>query len=124
MAGAQCCVAGAIFGSLVCGCAVGPDFRPPAPPGTSGYTATALPLETLASPGAKEVSQRLAGGMLSSTLLAIPFVPVFYVVMDSVSERLQKWRNRRKSAGPEGKEPPEAKVGEGGKEAGSDANEL
>ena len=79
--------------------------------------------------GAGAASQRalgtvVFGGMLSSTLLAIPFVPVFYVVMDSVSERLQKWRNRRKSAGPGRKEPPEAKVGEGGKEAGSDANEL
>ena len=58
----QCCLAGAIVGSLVCGCAVGPDFRPPAPPGTSGYTATALPLETPASPGAKEVPQRLVPG--------------------------------------------------------------
>jgi HAE1 family hydrophobic/amphiphilic exporter-1 len=30
------------------------------------------------------------GGMLASTLLAIPFVPVFYVIMERVSERLRK----------------------------------
>ncbi|MCL4500961.1 MAG: multidrug efflux RND transporter permease subunit [Deltaproteobacteria bacterium] len=30
------------------------------------------------------------GGMLSSTLLAIPFVPVFYVITQSLSERRQK----------------------------------
>jgi hypothetical protein len=30
------------------------------------------------------------GGMLSSTLLAIPFVPVFYVLMERVSERLRR----------------------------------
>jgi AcrB/AcrD/AcrF family len=28
------------------------------------------------------------GGMLASTLLAIPFVPVFYIVMQGVGERL------------------------------------
>jgi HAE1 family hydrophobic/amphiphilic exporter-1 len=30
------------------------------------------------------------GGMLASTLLAIPFVPVFYVIMERLSERLRK----------------------------------
>ena len=30
------------------------------------------------------------GGMLASTLLAIPFVPVFYIVMQHVRERLGK----------------------------------
>jgi hydrophobic/amphiphilic exporter-1 (mainly G- bacteria), HAE1 family len=30
------------------------------------------------------------GGMLASTLLAIPFVPVFYVITQQLSERLQK----------------------------------
>lgn len=34
------------------------------------------------------------GGMLSSTLLAIPFVPVFYVIMQGLSER----RNREESS--------------------------
>jgi hydrophobic/amphiphilic exporter-1 (mainly G- bacteria), HAE1 family len=33
------------------------------------------------------------GGMLASTLLAIPFVPVFYVLLESVSER---WKGRRR----------------------------
>jgi HAE1 family hydrophobic/amphiphilic exporter-1 len=42
--------------------------------------------------GAGAASQRdigtvVFGGMLSSTLLAIPFVPVFYVVMENLSER-------------------------------------
>ena len=42
--------------------------------------------------GAGAASQRdigtvVFGGMLSSTLLAIPFVPVFYVVMERLSER-------------------------------------
>ena len=30
------------------------------------------------------------GGMLASTLLAIPFVPVFYVITQRFSERRQK----------------------------------
>ncbi len=42
--------------------------------------------------GAGAASQRaigtvVFGGMLSSTLLAIPFVPVFYVIMQGLSER-------------------------------------
>jgi len=32
------------------------------------------------------------GGMIASTLLAIPFVPVFYVLLESMSERLRKGR--------------------------------
>ena len=48
--------------------------------------------------GAGAASQRaigtvVFGGMLSSTLLAIPFVPVFYVIMQNLSER----RTRRNS---------------------------
>ncbi|MGD0827853.1 MAG: multidrug efflux RND transporter permease subunit [Desulfobaccales bacterium] len=44
--------------------------------------------------GAGAASQRaigtvVFGGMLSSTFLAIPFVPVFYVIMQSLSERLR-----------------------------------
>jgi HAE1 family hydrophobic/amphiphilic exporter-1 len=30
------------------------------------------------------------GGMLASTLLAIPFVPVFYVLLEGMSERLKR----------------------------------
>jgi HAE1 family hydrophobic/amphiphilic exporter-1 len=37
------------------------------------------------------------GGMLSSTLLAIPFVPVFYVGMERLSERLRKVKSSSKS---------------------------
>jgi len=42
--------------------------------------------------GAGSASQRalgtvVFGGMLSSTLLAIPFVPVFYVLLERLSER-------------------------------------
>jgi HAE1 family hydrophobic/amphiphilic exporter-1 len=45
--------------------------------------------------GAGGASQRaigtvVFGGMLASTLLAIPFVPVFYVVMERLSERRSK----------------------------------
>ncbi|MFA4901831.1 MAG: multidrug efflux RND transporter permease subunit [Desulfobaccales bacterium] len=50
--------------------------------------------------GAGAASQRaigtvVFGGMLSSTLIAIPFVPVFFVIMQSLSER----RARRNSGG-------------------------
>jgi HAE1 family hydrophobic/amphiphilic exporter-1 len=52
--------------------------------------------------GAGGASQRaigtvVFGGMLSSTLLAIPFVPVFYVLMERLSERLRKDRFSSKS---------------------------
>jgi HAE1 family hydrophobic/amphiphilic exporter-1 len=30
------------------------------------------------------------GGMIASTLLAIPFVPVFYVLLEGMSERLRR----------------------------------
>jgi len=62
--------------------------------------------------GAGAASQRalgtvVFGGMLSSTFLAIPFVPVFYVLMDRASEQLRKWRKRGKPSGgePEANEP-------------------
>ena len=56
--------------------------------------------------GAGAASQRalgtvVFGGMLSSTFLAIPFVPVFYVLMDRASEQLRKWRKRGKPSGGE-----------------------
>jgi len=35
------------------------------------------------------------GGMLSSTLLAIPFVPVFFVIMQRLEDR---WKRRRVGA--------------------------
>jgi HAE1 family hydrophobic/amphiphilic exporter-1 len=52
--------------------------------------------------GAGAASQRaigtvVFGGMLSSTLLAIPFVPVFYVIFESLSERFLKTRGKETS---------------------------
>ena len=49
----------------------------------------------LTADGAGSASQQslgtvVFGGMLASTLLAIPFVPVFYIMMQRVSERLGK----------------------------------
>lgn len=46
------------------------------------------------SAGQRAIGTVVFGGMLSSTLLAIPFVPVFYVVMESLSERLKKGKKR------------------------------
>ncbi|MGO9313523.1 MAG: efflux RND transporter permease subunit [Syntrophobacteraceae bacterium] len=52
--------------------------------------------------GAGSASQRalgtvVFGGMLSSTLLAIPFVPVFYVLLERLSERFQRSKPREDS---------------------------
>jgi len=49
----------------------------------------------LLATGARAAGQRaigtvVFGGMLSSTLLAIPFVPVFYVIMQRLSETRRK----------------------------------
>ena len=38
------------------------------------------------------------GGMMASTLLAIPFVPVFFVALEGMSERMRKGRARRPAA--------------------------
>jgi hydrophobic/amphiphilic exporter-1 (mainly G- bacteria), HAE1 family len=38
------------------------------------------------------------GGMMASTLLAIPFVPVFYVALESMSERVRKGRRPEPAA--------------------------
>ncbi len=49
-----------------------------------------VPLLTASGAGAasqQSLGTVVFGGMLASTLLAIPFVPVFYIVMDRVSER-------------------------------------
>jgi HAE1 family hydrophobic/amphiphilic exporter-1 len=42
------------------------------------------------------------GGMLASTLLAIPFVPVFYVLLERMSERLRKGRRGAHPPAPDG----------------------
>jgi HAE1 family hydrophobic/amphiphilic exporter-1 len=52
-----------------------------------------VPLLIAFGPGAasqRDIGTVVFGGMLSSTLLAIPFVPVFYVLMERMSERLRK----------------------------------
>jgi len=42
------------------------------------------------SAGQRAIGTVVFGGMISSTLLAIPFVPVFYVTLEQLSERLKK----------------------------------
>jgi HAE1 family hydrophobic/amphiphilic exporter-1 len=52
-----------------------------------------VPLLTATGAGAasqQSLGTVVFGGMLASTLLAIPFVPVFYIMMQRVSERLGK----------------------------------
>ena len=56
----------------------------------------------LLATGARAAGQRaigtvVFGGMLSSTLLAIPFVPVFYVIMQRLSERRRKGKTPAKT---------------------------
>jgi hydrophobic/amphiphilic exporter-1 (mainly G- bacteria), HAE1 family len=38
------------------------------------------------------------GGMMASTLLAIPFVPVFYVALEGMSERVRRGRRPQPAA--------------------------
>jgi NodT family efflux transporter outer membrane factor (OMF) lipoprotein len=47
---------------LLAGCAVGPDFKRPAPPAVGRYTADPLPARTAAAPGRGGAAQRLAAG--------------------------------------------------------------
>ena len=46
----------------MCGCTVGPDFHVPAAPEATGYMATALPAETVATPVAGGAAQRFVAG--------------------------------------------------------------
>lgn len=43
---------------VLAGCAVGPDFQRPASPAVTGYTSTALPAVTVASPGIHGIRQQ------------------------------------------------------------------
>ena len=52
----------ALAGALLIGCAVGPDYRPPAPPDTRTYTATTLPAETVSSSGPAGQAQHFEMG--------------------------------------------------------------
>jgi hydrophobic/amphiphilic exporter-1 (mainly G- bacteria), HAE1 family len=63
--------------------------------------------------GAGSASQRaigtvVFGGMLASTLLAMPFVPVFYVLM----QRLSEWRKRGHPPAPAGPAVPNSQSGD------------
>jgi HAE1 family hydrophobic/amphiphilic exporter-1 len=53
------------------------------------------------------------GGMMASTLLAIPFVPVFYVLLERTSERLWKRPGSRPPAPPDEQRPPSSEVAPG-----------
>jgi NodT family efflux transporter outer membrane factor (OMF) lipoprotein len=56
------CVHAALVAAALAGCAAGPDFRRPAPPSVSSYTADALPGETVAAPVAVGTPQRFVSG--------------------------------------------------------------
>ncbi|MBE0568474.1 MAG: efflux transporter outer membrane subunit [Deltaproteobacteria bacterium] len=57
----------ALFAAALAGCAVGPDFRRPAPPAVASYIAEALPGETAAAPGIGGTAQRFVpGGEISA----------------------------------------------------------
>jgi HAE1 family hydrophobic/amphiphilic exporter-1 len=45
------------------------------------------------SAGQRALGTVVFGGMISSTMLAIPFVPVFYVLLEGLSERFQRRRS-------------------------------
>jgi len=53
------------------------------------------------------------GGMMASTLLAIPFVPVFYVALEGMSERVRRGRVRRPAAHQEPGPPPPPEIARG-----------
>jgi len=54
--------AAALLAAALAGCAVGPDFRRPAPPAVTSYTAEALPAETAGAPVSGGAAQRFASG--------------------------------------------------------------
>lgn len=51
-----------VAAAALAGCAVGPDFRAPAPPKTDAFTAAALPAKTAAAPVAGGAPQRFVTG--------------------------------------------------------------
>ena len=63
------------------------------------YGLGVVPLMVATGAGAasqQSIGTVVFGGMLASTLLAIPFVPVFYVLLENIHER----RKSRKAAQP------------------------
>jgi HAE1 family hydrophobic/amphiphilic exporter-1 len=60
-----------------------------------------VPLMVASGAGAasqQSIGTVVFGGMLASTLLAIPFVPVFYVLLEHVNERLRRGAGARPPA--------------------------
>ena len=58
-----------------------------------------VPLLTASGAGAasqQSLGTVVFGGMIASTLVAIPFVSVFYIIMESLAE----WRTKEKVAAP------------------------
>jgi len=53
---------GALVAVVLAGCAVGPDYRQPAPPTAASYTAEALPAGTTSAPGVGGGEQRFVSG--------------------------------------------------------------
>jgi NodT family efflux transporter outer membrane factor (OMF) lipoprotein len=51
-----------LVAAALAGCAVGPDFRRPAPPTVASYTSETLPVETSAAPGIGGAAQRFVPG--------------------------------------------------------------
>ncbi|HUI58955.1 MAG TPA: efflux transporter outer membrane subunit [Steroidobacteraceae bacterium] len=56
-------IAGALIALLICGCAVGPDFKPPAPPPVTGYLPQPLPEQTVSADSPGGEAQRFVAGM-------------------------------------------------------------
>jgi len=52
----------ALVAAVLAGCAVGPDFRRPAPPAVVSYTPGALPMVTAVAPGVGGAAQRFVPG--------------------------------------------------------------
>ena len=52
----------AVTAGITAGCAVGPDFKRPAPPQTNTYTEQPLPAETVSAPGIGGAAQRFVSG--------------------------------------------------------------
>jgi NodT family efflux transporter outer membrane factor (OMF) lipoprotein len=52
----------ALVAATLAGCAVGPDYRRPAPPAIASYTAEALPVGTTSAPGVGGTEQRFVSG--------------------------------------------------------------
>jgi NodT family efflux transporter outer membrane factor (OMF) lipoprotein len=51
-----------LVAATLAGCAVGPDYRRPAPPAVASYTAEALPVGTTSAPGVGGTEQRFVSG--------------------------------------------------------------